>query len=53
MGDFIDYFKAFFTYMLVFTIILIIGGLVGYRNGYQAGIKDCNDKTILKQLGYE
>lgn len=55
MGDMTDMAMGFFKGLLIFTVaVLIIGAIgasIGYKIGYDKGIKECNDKTIRKQLG--
>ena len=55
MGDWADLFKQIiigFFIMLVITVVIMGAGFwLGYNHGHDIGIKDCNNKTIAKQLG--
>jgi hypothetical protein len=49
----VDFFKMLFVGALMIAIIATLGFFAGKKYGYAEGIKDCNNETIAKQLGYD
>ena len=45
------WFRIFIAGLFIVAVIMAAGGALGYYEGYNKGIKECNDATIRKQLG--